>query len=173
MASVQWYMKTFTLTKYSSQVSGVTMDRSRRLAKNIRASPSSALASNMAAKHPPAGIVPGPVCAFCRREIIYLAADCERCYAGPFHLACRRLHVEYQCPGRMVDEKGPGFCTTTPIGARFGDTAFPSDYGDPPAGDLSSVKLCTWVEGIGVPVGSLPTRPPGHRRGVMISFELR
>jgi len=51
----------------------------------------------------PKDIEPGPVCAFCRNWIWYPAADCTRCYAGPVHLICRRLHVEYQCPGRMID----------------------------------------------------------------------
>ena len=55
----------------------------------------------------PNDIEPGPMCAFCRRSIGPMAADCARCYAGPFHMACRRLHVEYQCPGRMVDEHQP------------------------------------------------------------------
>ena len=55
----------------------------------------------------PNDIEPGPVCAFCRNGIWYPAADCTQCHAGPFHLICRRLHVEYQCPGRMIDRVGP------------------------------------------------------------------
>ena len=42
-------------------------------------------------------IIPEPPCRFCRKEIVYLATECERCLAGPFHLHCRRLHIEYQC----------------------------------------------------------------------------
>ena len=40
-------------------------------------------------------IVPGPICAFCRREITQAQGieECPRCYAGPFHLACHRYHV--------------------------------------------------------------------------------